>query len=147
MSEKIASAEMVFFNLGHEKFALTTAQVKSIEEMQDIVPVPLAPDYVSGLVNLRGAIISVIDLRKRLGLPADMYGRDMVILVAEHRGEDVGLVVDRVLSVEASGLEPKSVPAAVARGDSGRFFQSVLELGEEKIVILNLEKILALEER
>lgn len=147
MTEKIASEEKVIFNLGSEKFALGTEQVKSIEEMQDIIPVPLAPPYVTGLINLRGAIVAVVDLRQRLGLKDIQNGRDMVILIVEHNGEDVGLIVDRVQSVESSDLKPHPVPEAVTKTGSGRFFQSVLGAKEDKVVILNLDKILALEEK
>jgi len=147
MTEKIASEEKVIFILGSEKFALSTEQVKSIEEMQDIIPVPLAPPYVSGLINLRGAIVAVVDLRQRIGLSEVENGRDMVILIVEHNGEEVGLIVDRVQSVESSGMQPQQVPEAVAKNKSGRFYQSVLGTKDEKIVILNLDKILALEEK
>jgi purine-binding chemotaxis protein CheW len=147
MTEKIASEEMVIFNLGSEKFALSTEQVKSIEEMQDIIPVPLAPPYVTGLINLRGAIVAVVDLRQRIGLSEVENGRDMVILIVEHNGEEVGLIVDRVQSVESSGMQPQLVPEAVIKTRSGRFYQSVLGAKDEKTVILNLDKILALEEK
>lgn len=147
MTEKIASEEKVIFNLGSEKFALGTEQVKSIEEMQDIIPVPLAPPYVTGLINLRGAIVAVVDLRQRLGLANIENGRDMVILIVEHNGEDVGLIVDRVQSVETSQLQPQQVPEAVTKTKSGRFYQSILGVRDEKVVILNLDKILALEEK
>jgi chemotaxis signal transduction protein len=89
----------------------------------------------------------VVDLRKRIGLQAETAGRDMVILVAEHNGEEVGLIVDRVLSVEVPTADAKPVPESVSRGGAGRFYHMVLEQGNEKIVILNIDKILALEER
>jgi purine-binding chemotaxis protein CheW len=147
MTEKIASEEKVIFNLGSEKFALGTEQVKSIEEMQDIIPVPLAPPYVTGLINLRGAIVAVVDLRQRLGLADIQNGRDMVILIVEHNGEDVGLIVDRVLSVEIFEMKSQPVPEAVTKTKSGRFYLSILGAKDEKVVILNLDKILALEEK
>jgi purine-binding chemotaxis protein CheW len=147
MTEKIASDEKVIFNLGSEKFALSTEQVKSIEEMQDIIPVPLAPPYVTGLINLRGAIVAVVDLRKRIGLNQVESGRDMVILIVEHNGEEVGLIVDRVQSVESSEFTAQPVPESVAQTKSGRFYQSVMGSKDEKTVILNLDKILALEEK
>jgi purine-binding chemotaxis protein CheW len=147
MTEKIASEEKVIFNLGSEKFALGTEKVKSIEEMQDIIPVPLAPPYVTGLINLRGAIVAVVDLRQRLGLADIQNGRDMVILIVEHNGEDVGLIVDRVLSVEIFEMKSQPVPEAVTKTKSGRFYLSILGAKDEKVVILNLDKILALEEK
>ncbi len=146
MAEKIASREMVVFNLGKAKFALSTDQVRSIEEMQEIVPVPQSPPYVSGLINLRGEIIAVLDLRKRLKISDAQNGQDMVTMVAEHKGEAVGLVVDRVISVELAEGKPVPVPDTVAGTEAGGFYQSVLELADDKIIILNLDKILTVEE-
>lgn len=146
MAEKIASREMVVFNLGAAKFALFTDQVRSIEEMQEIVPVPQSPPYVSGLINLRGEIIAVLDLRKRLKIPDAQDGLDLVTMVVEHKGEAVGLVVDRVISVEQPGAEPSPVPESVAGTESGGFYRSVLDLPEGRIMILNLDKILSTEE-
>jgi len=147
MTEKNVLEEKVIFNLGSEKFALGTEQVKSIEEMQDIIPVPLAPPYVTGLINLRGAIVAVVDLRQRIGLANIENGRDMVILIVEHNGEDVGLIVDRVQSVESSETQSQPVPVAITKTKSGRFYESILGDKDEKTVILNLDKILSLEEK
>lgn len=146
MTEKIASREMVVFDLGAAKFALSTDQVRSIEEMQEIVPVPMSPGYVSGLMNLRGEIIAVLDLRKRLKIKDARDGRDLVTMVVEHRGEAVGLVVDRVVSVELAGSEPAPVPEPVAGTEAGGYYQSVLETSGGRIMILNLDKILTVEE-
>ncbi len=146
MTEKIASREIVIFNLGKEKFALFTDQVRSIEEMQDIVPVPMAPDYLSGLINLRGEITTVIDLRRRLHLEDALIGLDVVIIIVDHHQETAGLVVDRVDSVETLKAEPKNVPDSIRKSANGRFYETVIEINREKIIILNLDKILSLEE-
>lgn len=146
MTEKIASQEIVIFNLGKEKFALFTDQVKSIEEMQDIVPVPLAPDYLSGLINLRGEITTIIDLRRRLHLENSRIGPDVVIIIVDYNQETVGLIVDRVDSVETIKAAPKDVPGSIKKAANGRFYDKVIEINREKIIILNLDKILSLEE-
>jgi len=146
MAEKIASQEIVIFNLGKEKFALFTDQVKSIEEMQDIVPVPMAPDYLSGLINLRGEITTIIDLRRRLHLENSQIGPDVVIIIVDYNQETAGLIVDRVDSVETLKSEPKDVPGNIRKTANGRFYDKVIEINREKIIILNLDKILSLEE-
>jgi purine-binding chemotaxis protein CheW len=146
MPEKIASKDIVIFCIGNEKFALTTDEVKSIEELQEIIPVPRAPDYIAGLINLRGAVIPVMDVRKRLRTGNVENGRDTVILVVEHQDESIGLIVDRVESVDQVVFDVKPVPAEIAAGGSGRFYQSVLETGKEKITIINKDNLLSLEE-
>ncbi|MDI6738770.1 MAG: chemotaxis protein CheW [Candidatus Edwardsbacteria bacterium] len=146
MAEKIASRDIVIFCIGNEKFALTTDEVKSIEELQEIVPVPKAPDFIAGLINLRGAIIPVIDLRKRLKIAEIHAGRDTVILIIEHDNESVGLIVDRVESVDQVSFDVKPVTEEVAKTPVGRFYQSVLETPKEKITIINKDNLLTLEE-
>lgn len=146
MAEKFASREIVVFNLGPEKFALFTDQVRSIEEMQEIVPVPQSPGYISGLINLRGEIIAVMDLRRRLKLKDIQNGRDMVIVVVEHGSEAVGLIVDRVLTVEQMLQEPSALPESILQTEAGGFYQSVIDLNGERIILLNLNKILTVEE-
>ncbi len=146
MTEKIASRGMVVFNLGTAKFALYTDQVRSIEEMQEMVPVPQSPSYVTGLINLRGEIIAVLDLRKRLKVEDAQDTRDLVTIVVEHGGEAVGLIVDRVIGVEEYQSEPKPIPQDLVQTRAGGFYQSVLEIAGERIIILNLDKILTVEE-
>lgn len=146
MTEKFASREIVIFNLGKEKFALFTDQVKSIEEMQDIIPVPMSPDYLAGLINLRGEIATVIDLRRRLHLENSQFGPDVVIIIVDYNQETAGLIVDRVDSVETLKTEPKDVPGNIRKAANGRFYDKVIEINREKIIMLNLDKILSLEE-
>lgn len=147
MTETVASKDIVIFCIGDEKFALTTDEVKSIEELQEIIPVPKAPDCIAGLVNLRGAILPVMDLRKRLGITEAHAGRDTVILIVEHGDESIGLIVDRVESVDQVSFDVKPVPPEVAGGAVGRFYQSVLETAKDKITIINKDNLFSLEER
>jgi purine-binding chemotaxis protein CheW len=146
MAEKIASQEIVIFNLGKEKFALFTDQVKSIEEMQDIVPVPMSPEYLTGLINLRGEITTIVDLRKRLHLTSSHIGPDVVIIIVDFHNETVGLIVDKVESVETIKAEPKEVPDNIKKTTNGRFYDKLIEINRDKTIILNLDKILSLEE-
>ena len=147
MTETVASRDIVIFCIGDEKFALTTDEVKSIEELQEIIPVPKAPDFIAGLVNLRGAILPVMDLRRRLGIAEAHTGRDTVILIVEHGDESVGLIVDRVESVDQVSFAVKPVPPQIADSVVGRFYQSVLETATDKITIINKDNLFSLEER
>jgi len=73
-------------------------------------------------------------------------GRDMVIMVVEHGGEAVGLIVDRVLSVEQIFEEPSALPESILQTEAGGFYQSVIAMNGERIILLNLNKILSVEE-
>jgi purine-binding chemotaxis protein CheW len=146
MVEKIALQEIVIFKIGKEKFALFTDQVKSIEEMQDIIPVPMSPDYIAGLMNLRGEITTVIDLRIRFQQEAIQTGPDVVIIIVDYKQEAVGLIIDKVISVESVDDKPRELPENIKKAWTGRFYGKVMELKKEKIILLNLDKILSLED-
>ncbi|MCX7884385.1 MAG: chemotaxis protein CheW [Caloramator sp.] len=86
--------QIVIFNLGNEKYALTTDIVHGIEKMMSITKVPTAPYYVKGLTNLRGSIITIIDLKTFLNI--EHKGQEQNIIVVEIRDERVGFIVDGV---------------------------------------------------
>ncbi|CDF58038.1 chemotaxis protein CheW [Thermobrachium celere] len=89
--------QVVIFNIGKEKYALETRIVHGIEKMMNITKVPTAPYYVSGLANLRGNIISVIDLKKYLNIISNNQCENIIIV--EVKDEKIGLMVDSVQEV------------------------------------------------
>src|SRR5919112_2451416 len=107
------------FLLDGHLFGVDVASVQEVLKQQELTPVPLAPPDVAGLINLRGQIVTTLDLRSRLGLPARPVGTDSVsVVVRSADGGPVSLVVDRigdVLHVDGSALEPPpdTVPAGL----------------------------------
>src|SRR3954467_10440938 len=100
--------QLVGFRIGREMFGVPINLVHEIVRVPEITAVPDAPDYVEGVINLRGKIVSVIDLRKRLGEKKVNTGKRNRILVVEHNGRLSGLIVDsasEVLKIPASDVE------------------------------------------
>ena len=155
MAEKISQKQtleyeqIVTFNLGQEEFGLNILQVREINRIVEITRVPQTEDYVEGIINLRGKVIPIIDLRKRFGMPAkerDSYTRIVVVDVAD---ETIGLLVDsvsEVLRVPAGSLE--DAPRLVARNSAGGYsgadyIRSVVKMGDKLLIYLDLEKIIS----
>ena len=100
---------IVGFQLGHETYGVPITSLHEIVRVPEITAVPDAPDYIEGVINLRGKIVSVIDLRKRFGQKKVALARQRRILVVEHKGRLSGLIVDsasEVLKIPESDIEP-----------------------------------------
>ena|SRR5271165_1849897 len=103
---------IVGFQVGHETYGVPIIALHEIVRVPEITAVPDAPEYIEGVINLRGKIVSVIDLRKRLGAKTVTASKRNRILVVEHNGKLCGLMVDsasEVLKVPAADVEPASV--------------------------------------
>jgi purine-binding chemotaxis protein CheW len=135
---------IVGFQVGRETYGVPITSLHEIVRVPEITAVPDAPDYMEGVINLRGKIVSVIDLRKRLGEKKISSSRRNRILVVEHKGRLAGLIVDaasEVLKIPASDVEPS--PTALQEGG----LNCVTGLGKCKgrlIVLLDMTKLLGL---
>ncbi|MFA6654665.1 MAG: chemotaxis protein CheW, partial [Bacillota bacterium] len=98
-SEKGTERQIVAFALGSETYGVDISQVREIIPIQKIVPVPRAPDFVEGIINLRGKVIPVLDLRKHFGFEKKERDDEQKIVLAESHGESIGVIVDSVYSV------------------------------------------------
>jgi len=146
MSNEAANRELhiVGFQVGRETYGVPITSLHEIVRVPEITAVPDAPDYMEGVINLRGKIVSVIDLRKRLGEKKVTTSRRNRILVVEHNGRLSGLIVDsasEVLKIPPADVEPS--PAALQEGS----LNCVTGLGKCKgrlIVLLDMTKLLDL---
>lgn len=129
------------FRLGSELFGIPILQVQEILLAQAITPVPRAPDYILGLLGLRGQIVTAVDLKRRLGVSAPAAESPCQI-VARARESTAALQVDRigdVMQVEASALQPP--PESLGEVDT-RFLEGVCLLEEEILAVLNVAAVL-----
>ncbi len=134
--------QLVSFNIGNEEFAVDILIVQEINRMIDVTKVPNAPDFVEGIINLRGKVIPIIDLRSRLGMPPKEYDGRTRIIVVELDSNVIGFIVDsvsEVLRIDESITEPP--PAAVAGIDS-EFITAVGKLEDRLLILLDLGRIL-----
>jgi purine-binding chemotaxis protein CheW len=135
---------IVGFQVGRETYGVPITSLHEIVRVPEITTVPDAPSFMEGVINLRGKIVSVMDLRKRLGEKKVISGKRNRILVVEHRGRLSGLIVDsasEVLKIPASDVEPS--PAALHEGG----LNCVTGLGKYKgrlIVLLDMSRLLDL---
>ena len=139
--------QLVSFKLGNEEFGVDILQVQEIIRMQNITRVPNAPHFVEGVINLRGRVIPIIDLRKRFDLGDHERDKNTRIMVVKIDNIVVGLIVDEVsevLRIPADTVEP---PPPIVAGIESDFIKGVGKLEGRLLILLDLNKILSKEEQ
>ncbi len=139
-----ANLHLVTFRLGREEYGIEIASVQEIIRATDITPVPGAPSHVRGVINLRGKIIPVVDLRTRFSLPATEAGESQRIVVVELGQKRIGMLVDsvsQVIKVPAGVVE--EMPEEATSIDEN-FIRGVGKLENRLIIILDLNRSLLL---
>jgi len=139
--------QLVVFQLGAELYGVDIARVHEIIRLQSITRVPHAPSFVEGVINLRGKVIPVVDLRRRFGLPTSEHTRATRTVVVEIGDQVVGIIVDsvsEVLRVSTSTIEP---PSPVVAGIDSEYLHGIAKLPERLVILLDLDRVLAREER
>jgi len=138
--------QFVSFTVAEEEFGVDILTVQEIIRPVEITRVPHAPDFVEGVINLRGRILPIIDLRTRLGFPERDQDEDTRILVVELADQTVGFVTDsvrEVLRVEESTIEP--APDLAVNIDT-HFLRGVAKLDERLLILLDLDGIFSEQE-
>jgi purine-binding chemotaxis protein CheW len=135
------STQMVVFKLSNEDFAVEVSSVEAIIKLQAITKVPHAQPHVVGVTNLRGNIVPVIDLKKRLSLPATDNSIDTRIIVALLQESKVGMVVDAVSQViEIDDAQIEDTPQLSTNVDSS-FIRGIVKIENLLVIMLDLAKI------
>lgn len=134
------------FRIANEVFGIGIANVTEIVGMQNITEVPDMPDFVKGVVNLRGQIIPVIDIRIRFKMEARDYDERTCIIVLKINEVQIGLVVDTVEEVITIDDEHISEPPKVASAQSARYIKGMGKVGDNVKILLDGEKLLREEE-
>lgn len=138
--------QWVTFFLENEKYGIQVMQVQEVLRVTEIAPVPGAPDYVLGIINLRGNVVTVVDARKRFGLPEKESDDATRIVIIESGDQVVGILVDSV--AEVVDLHANDIEAApnVGTDESSRYIQGVSSQGEELLILVDVDKLLTDEE-
>ena len=142
-----AATQIVSFRLANEEYGVDIMQVQEIILMGQITMMPEVPDYICGLINLRGHVIPIIDLRKRFGLPAGQSDENTRIIVVNVGERTIGMVVDavnEVLRINAKQVEP--APSSIA-GIDHSYITGLVKFDEKILILLNIENILTHEEQ
>ena len=139
--------QLVSFTLGSEEFGVEIAGVQEIVRLPEITKVPRSPAFVEGVVNLRGKIIPVVDLRKRFGLPRAEATKSTRIIIVTMSGRTVGMIVDAVSEVMRIPLEAiDPTPEMVASRVHASFLKGIAKLEGRLVILLELNLILSGEE-
>ena len=134
--------QLVSFNIGEEEFGVDILSVKEINRMQNVTRVPNAPEYVDGVINLRGKVIPIVDLRSRLGMQRKEHDKNTRIIIVEMRGKVVGFVVDAVQEVLRIARGVTEVPPSILGSIKGDYIKAVGKLADRLLILLDLEKAL-----
>lgn len=135
--------ELITFGIACQRFGIDIMTVREIRAWSPVTRLPRVPDYVAGVVNLRGAVLPVIDLAARLGwTPTKATPRNPIIVI-EHQGQMRGLIVHDVadiVSIEAGTLQQ---PDAVGHETITRFLEGIAPLGDDMVMVLDLMRLMA----
>jgi len=145
MADEIALMEkqLVVFTLGEESFGVDIGTVREIIQMQEVTRVPGSRDAVEGVINLRGSVIPVVDLRKRFGLQEVERSREVRIMVISSEGQDVGMIVDsvaEVLRISSEAIEP---PSTMITGSDSDYLLGIVKLADRLIILLDANCVLS----
>ncbi len=138
--------QWVTFQLGDETYGINVMQVQEVLRVSEIAPVPGAPDYVIGIINLRGNVVTVVDTRSRFGLPykaPDDMSRIVIIEASEHV---IGILVDSVAEVVELRADEIEAAPNVGNEESSRYIQGVTSRDGNLLILVDLNKLLTDEE-
>ena len=138
--------QWVTFRLESEKYGIKVMQVQEVLRMTEIAPVPGAPHYVLGIINLRGNVVTVIDTRRRFGLPDVENSDETRIVIVEANNNVVGILVDSV--AEVVDLKTSEIETApnVGNDESSKYIQGVSSRENELLILVDVNKLLSDEE-
>ncbi|MDF2720306.1 MAG: chemotaxis protein CheW [Paenibacillus sp.] len=135
--------KVIVFSLAHEQYGVEVEKVRTIERMQPLTRVPKTFAFVKGVINLRGVVVPVIDLRGRFGLPEEEYTDNSRIIIVAVKDMEVGMIVDSandVVDVDGDAIEQ---PPEIVGGIRAKYLRGLAKLSDDRLlVLLNLEEVL-----
>jgi purine-binding chemotaxis protein CheW len=136
----MGNIKVIAFTLGNEEYGLNIDHVQSIERLSHITRVPNVPNYVKGLINLRGNVIPIIDLQNRLELEEGQYTENSRVIIVKYEETELGLIVEKtsnVINVDTDSIEP-----AASSGVNTVFFEGVAKYDGRLIILLKIEELM-----
>lgn len=143
----VPQVQLVTFRVGGEEFGLDVFSVHEILRYEAPTPMPRAPAFVEGVLDVRGTLVPVVDLRRRFEVESPSHDDETRIVLVEFGGERLGLVVDavtEVLRVPETSVLP---PPQFVRGLAAEFVRGIVRLGDRLVVLVDLDRILSSQER
>jgi len=134
--------QWVTFQLDQETYGINVMQVQEVLRYSEIAPVPGAPNYVLGIINLRGNVVTVIDTRLRFGLPQTEVTDSTRVVIIESEKQVIGILVDSVAEVVYLKKSEIDTAPNVGTDESSRFIQGVSNRDDELLILVDLDKML-----
>lgn len=139
--------QVIVFNLGEERYGVEISQIKEIILPTKITQIPNVPDFVEGILNLRGQIATIINLRKRLGKESKKSDENTRIIVIEYGNSIVGMMVDSVSEVKyLSSKNIEEIPRFLALKDESKFLKGIGKLEDGLLTLMDLKELLSEDE-
>jgi purine-binding chemotaxis protein CheW len=138
--------KVIVFRINTEEYGLDVSQVKSIERLQHITIIPTSTEFIKGIINLRGSIIPIIDLRTRFGIKNIENNDSMRIIVVAIDNVELGLIVDSandIINIPANAIE---TPPIVISGNIDSYIDGIAKINERLLIILNPNNLLNINE-
>ena len=139
--------QVVSFHLGNEEYGVDISQVQEIIRMVEITHVPRAPHFMEGVINLRGQLIPIIDLRTRFGMGREKHTKNTRIVVTEIGSKRVGIIVDSVSEVLNLPIENVEDAPEMIAGVGTEYISGVGKLNDRLIILLDLQKVISSSEK
>ena len=139
--------QLACFRVGTELYALDIMRIKEIIRPQKLTPVPKAPSFIEGVINLRGSVIPVTDMRKRFDQPIDEDTRKNRIIICALSRRNIGLLVDEVKEVKRFTRKEIAPSPQFIQGAQADYFLGVARRDDDLILVVDLEKVLSSEEK
>ncbi|MCX7879552.1 MAG: chemotaxis protein CheW [Ignavibacteria bacterium] len=146
--EKAETVQLVTFEIANETFGIDILNVQEIIQLTKPTRVPKTPEYVLGVINLRGKIVPIVDLRKKLGLGLTEYDNSARIIVLLIQGMNIGIIVDKmyeILYVEKDKIEKN--PTQVFSKIGENYISGVVNLEQKLLILLDLIKVFDLDKK
>jgi purine-binding chemotaxis protein CheW len=135
--------QLVVFDLNEEAYGVDISQVREIIRMQEITRVPRAPEFIEGVINLRGKVIPVVDLRARFSMPGTERTDEHRIVVVDVDGQDIGMVVDAVTEVSRIPSDSIEPPSSVITTDDSEYLTGIVKTDDKLIILLDIAKVIS----
>jgi len=139
--------QLACFQVGDQMYALDILRIKEVIRPQKLTPVPKAPSFIEGVINLRGVVIPVVDLRRRFDQPVGEIGQKNRTIVSVLSGKIIGLMVDEVAEVRNFTRQEIQPAPRFLKGKETDYFLGVCQRDDDLVMIVNLEKILSTDEK
>jgi len=146
MSSELKEIQVACFSLENDLYAVDIMRIKEIIRPQKLTTLPQAPSFIDGIINLRGAVIPVVDMRKRFGMPARELTVSTRLLIVRLSAQTLGLVVDDVTEVITVPVKEIKPPPVVSAGLITNHLLGVCLSGDNMVMLLDIDRLLSLNE-